>query len=164
MTDVQIRRLVPGDGGRYREIRLKALAESPEAFAATYTVEAAFTAERWEERLAGGVTTLVAAVDGADAGLVAVMPGGAEHPRRAHLVAMWVDPAARGRGVGGLLVDAALSRAREMDATEVELWVVDGNEPAIALYKSRGFTPTGVRGTLPSDPSVGESHFLLADL
>ncbi|MFC7640943.1 GNAT family N-acetyltransferase [Streptosporangium lutulentum] len=61
-------------------------------------------------------------------------------------------------------MDAALSQARKMGAEEVELWVVDGNESAIALYKSRGFTPSGMRGTLPSDPSVFESHHLLENL
>ncbi|MFC0555660.1 GNAT family N-acetyltransferase [Planotetraspora thailandica] len=164
MTDVEIRRLVPGEGERYRKIRLKALADSPEAFASTYDKEAAFPAERWEERLVGEVATLVAVTDGVDAGIVGVIPGSGEHPLRAHLIAMWVDPAIRGRGAGGRLVDAALSQARKMGAEEVELWVVDGNEPAIALYKSRGFTPSGIRGTLPSDPSVGESHFLLRSL
>ncbi|MDP9842832.1 GNAT family N-acetyltransferase [Streptosporangium lutulentum] len=164
MTDVEIRRLVSGEGERYRRIRLKALADSPEAFASTYGKEVAFTAELWEERLASEVAILVAVVDGVDAGIVGVMPGGGEHPGRAHLVSMWIDPAVRGRGAGGRLMDAALSQARKMGAEEVELWVVDGNESAIALYKSRGFTPSGMRGTLPSDPSVFESHHLLENL
>ncbi|GAA4557744.1 GNAT family N-acetyltransferase [Planotetraspora kaengkrachanensis] len=164
MTEVEIRRLAPGEGERYRAIRLKALAESPRAFASSYEKEAAFPAEQWEERLAGVVVTLVAVVDGSDCGTVGVIPRGEEHPGRAHLVGMWVDPAVRGRGAGGRLVDGALALAREMGAEEAELWVVDENEPAIALYESRGFTPSGVRGTLPSDPTAAESHYLLKSL
>ncbi|GAA4586242.1 GNAT family N-acetyltransferase [Planotetraspora phitsanulokensis] len=155
---------MPGEGPRYREIRLKALAESPRAFASSYDKEAAFPAEQWEERLEGVVVTLVAVVDGSDAGIVGVIPGSEEHPRRAHLVGMWIDPAARGRGAGGRLVDEALALAWGLDAEEVELWVVDDNEPAIALYESRGFTPSGVRGMLPSDPTAAESHYLLKSL
>ncbi|MDF5754423.1 GNAT family N-acetyltransferase [Spongiactinospora sp. TRM90649] len=160
MSDVLIERLSPGEGQRFRKIRLSALAESPHAFASTYAKEAAQSDEEWEARLAEGTPVrFVAVADGADVGLVGIFMD--RRPETAHLIAMWVDPACRGRGVGALLVDEALSWARTAGARHVELWVVDANAPAFALYRSRGFAPTGETMALPSDPTVMETHCML---
>lgn len=50
-----------------------------------------------------------------------------------------------GRGVGGLMLDAALTWARRNPIlTRVALQVFDTNEPARRLYESRGFGDEGV--------------------
>jgi ribosomal protein S18 acetylase RimI-like enzyme len=36
------------------------------------------------------------------------------------------------------------------------LWVAEANEPARRLYERYGFTPTGDRQPLPSNPAVPE--------
>jgi GNAT superfamily N-acetyltransferase len=74
-----------------------------------------------------------------------------------HLVSMWVDPRARGRGVGLALVEAVKDWAVEAAADQLILWVADGNDSARRLYERCGFLDTGRRQPLPSDPSVGES-------
>ena len=38
----------------------------------------------------------------------------------------------------------------------MRLWVTETNAPARALYERCGFTLTGERQPLPSDPSIGE--------
>ena len=58
-----------------------------------------------------------------------------------------VDRAARGRGIGTSLLDAAADRARRLEVKAVRLSVVDANPRARALYERQGFIPTG-RGTL----------------
>jgi RimJ/RimL family protein N-acetyltransferase len=50
---------------------------------------------------------------------------------------------ARGRGVGGQLLDALLEAARDLGAHKVELQVWPHNEPALRLYLSRGFVVEG---------------------
>jgi RimJ/RimL family protein N-acetyltransferase len=50
---------------------------------------------------------------------------------------------ARGRGVGGQLLDALLDAARDLGAHKVELQVWPHNEPALRLYLSRGFVVEG---------------------
>ena len=80
--------------------------------------------------------SVVAEEDGSLVGMV----GGDFRPddRTVHLVALWVDPAARERGVGRALVDALVVWARERGAGRVELWVVDDNPAAAAVYESAG--------------------------
>ena len=52
-----------------------------------------------------------------------------------------VDPAARGTGLGGALLDVALERCRERDAPAVLLVVPAGGAAGAALARSRGGTP-----------------------
>jgi ribosomal protein S18 acetylase RimI-like enzyme len=72
------------------------------------------------------------------------------------LVSMYVRPKARGRGVGEALVAAVFAWAQARDAKTVHLWVTESNDPARALYERCGFSPTGERQPLPSDPSLDE--------
>lgn len=59
---------------------------------------------------------------------------------------MGVYPAARGRGIAGQLLDACLERGRERNYPRVSLVVESDNEPAVYLYRSRGFE---TRDSLP---------------
>ncbi len=52
-----------------------------------------------------------------------------------------LGPAARGRGLGGLLLDAGLAHLAQAGCLEVILWVDADNAPALRLYRSRGFAP-----------------------
>lgn len=66
------------------------------------------------------------------------------------LHSMWVDPAARGEGVGDRLVGAVVAWAAESGARQMMLGVVEGNENAAALYLRHGFAYTGeVNGVMP---------------
>ncbi|MDE2765639.1 MAG: GNAT family N-acetyltransferase [Chloroflexota bacterium] len=55
------------------------------------------------------------------------------------VVDLAVDAAARREGVGRLLMDAAEAWARERGADSVDLTVVEGNAPALALYENLGY-------------------------
>jgi putative acetyltransferase len=68
--------------------------------------------------------------------------------RLAHVgrVELLVDARFRGRGLGGALLDHAITSARaEGVLTRLALAVFADNEPAIALYQSRGFLVEGRR-------------------
>ena len=60
-----------------------------------------------------------------------------------HKATVWgmaVDPAHRGRGIGGELIDMAISQARyKMGIRVLQLSVEDGETPAQRLYESKGF-------------------------
>ena len=56
-----------------------------------------------------------------------------------------VTPAARGRGIGARLLDAALAEGRARGAVAIFLEVRDSNHAARQLYESRGFEEVGRR-------------------
>jgi ribosomal protein S18 acetylase RimI-like enzyme len=152
---VLVREITADDWELMRDIRLTALAETPSAFGSTYAQEAAFTEERWRGRIGERSVTFFAheeTADAAPAGLagVYVEDGAAE------LVSMWVRPSARGLGVGAALVEAAAAWAKARDFGSLSLWVTESNAPAVRLYERCGFSPTGERQPLPSDPALAE--------
>ncbi|MEZ4410998.1 MAG: GNAT family N-acetyltransferase [Polyangiales bacterium] len=135
----------PADWARVRAIRLRALADTPDAFTATLAQEAPQPDAFWIGRAAREVvSTFLASVDGEDLGLCVLAPYG-DDPRTLGLFSVWVAPTARGRGVGDALLRAVVDRARSLSATRVLLDVGDHNVAAIALYTRHGFRPTGPR-------------------
>jgi ribosomal protein S18 acetylase RimI-like enzyme len=52
-------------------------------------------------------------------------------------------PAYRNRGVGGQLIGTVVDYAARRGARHVALQVVEGNEPALSLYRKAGFAPLG---------------------
>jgi ribosomal protein S18 acetylase RimI-like enzyme len=52
---------------------------------------------------------------------------------------LFVDESARGEGLGRILVEAAVERARARGCDRIQLDVNQANEAAVALYESCGF-------------------------
>ena len=150
-----VRKLRPEDWPLWRELRLRALADAPDAFAETLTEARARDDEGWRALFVArpDVAQFVAEHAGAPAGMaVAVIDP--DDPARANLYAMWVAPEARGRGLGRALVDAALRWTRGQAALELSLRVADGNDAARALYAGRGFRDTGEQRPLRDDGGI----------
>lgn len=132
----------PEEWARLRELRLRALATDPRAFGATLDEERLLPDDAWRERAAGDATRafFVAENAGAWVGLVgARVLDDASH----ELIAMWTAPEARGRGAGRALVESVVAWARDRNAPDLHLWVIDENEPARRLYERCGFIQSG---------------------
>ena len=183
---IVVREISADDWELMRDVRLAALAEAPSAFGSSYAREAAFTEEQWRGRIsersvtffAHEATSLALGVrirgrtvltdslasslteepaDPASAGKApAGLAGVYVEDGAANLVSMWVRPAARGLGVGKALVEAAAAWAKANDFGTLFLWVTESNTSARRLYEGCGFTPTGQRQPLPSDPAIPE--------
>ena len=155
---MRIRELRRHEWALFRELRLRALAESPDAFGRRLVDELARTDADWM-RLTESVTTpggqvmLVAEEAGRPLGL-AFGIFDKERAKTGHVGGMWVEPAARGRGAGRSLLDAAIAWARSRGLDRLELWVTEGNAPAVRLYEQAGFADTGRRDVLPSNPAL----------
>jgi DNA-binding MarR family transcriptional regulator/GNAT superfamily N-acetyltransferase len=80
----------------------------------------------------------IAEVDGERAGCVFCVDSG-EDDDTAVLRVLLVTPAARGRGLGGALVDTCLAFAREAGYKRMRLWTTDPLVAARHIYLSRGF-------------------------
>lgn len=146
MTSVgrfSIHRLGPGRAGDFRAIRLAALAGAPGAFGSTHATEASRPIGWFEDR------TRTSAVFGAYSGeRIVGMAGFVREtgPKDSHKGVLWgmfVEPAARGQGVGAALVDAVLEHAASL-VEQVTLAVAATNAPSLALYRGAGFTSYGV--------------------
>ena len=146
----------PDDWARWRAIRLRSLQQDPNAFGSTYAREVAHPEDEWRSRLVYGASVL-AELDGVDVGLGA---GFSDAPGLLMVVAMWTEPAARGRGVGRAVLEhvVAIARARDLQA---HLWVVEGNR-AQQLYESAGFVPDGGREPLHEGSELMMRHLVLA--
>lgn len=100
---------------------------------------------------------LVASVDGRACGCVGVRrfePGTCELKR------LYVRPVERSAGVGRLLTEAAIDRARQLGYGRIRLDTVPGMERAQALYLTLGFQEIGAYRTNP----VPGARFLELDL
>ena len=141
---IRVRAISPDDWRTWREIRLEALREAPEAFGSTLAEWQGNgdTEERWRRRLTDVPHNVVVELDGRLAGTA-----GATHPTQGgdvDLISMWVAPFARGRGVGDALVRSVVAWAQDRGARSVSLCVMDGNANAIELYARHGFVDTGI--------------------
>ena len=125
----------------WRSLRLAALAEAPDAFGSRLAEWIDADESRWRARLSiPGAIDLVAldSGTGSPVGMVTGTPA-ARRGDGAELISMWVAPAARGRGVATLLIDAVVTWAAVAGAPRLELSVMAENEPARRTYERNGF-------------------------
>jgi GNAT superfamily N-acetyltransferase len=156
---MEITWLGAGDEDRFREVRLRALADAPQVFASTFERENGFSRDVWTSRLTSDRTVNILAVD--DGRALGTASGRIEEqPGTAQLLGMWVAPEARGRGVGRALIETIVDWARDRGIHRLGLWVTEANDPARALYEKSGFLPTGERQPLPSDTAIMETKLV----
>lgn len=146
-TPVTYRMLLPDDWETYRELRLAALRESPEAFGSTLVAEQPRVPEQWRDRLAAaqvsdGALALVALAGKCAVGLVWAKADTTD-AEVINVFQMWVAPEHRNHGIGKALLGQIIDWAKSNNAKALQLGAVCGDTPAIRLYSSVGFLPTG---------------------
>ena len=152
-----LRAVRSGEAALLRELRLRALRASPEAFASNAADEAAQPDAFWCD--------LATASAEADAAIVCVaiegerwvgMAAGRWFDRDrgiAQLWGMWVDPASRREGLGGRLVSAVRAWAAGRGARFLRLGVIEGPDDVGEFYERLGFVRTGEERPIPQDPA-----------
>lgn len=120
-------------------MRLAALKDAPYAFGSTWVHEKERTEQEWRNSVVSR-TRFVAEADGQAIGMAAIGPS--DFTGAAVVTSLWVGPQARGKGVGDLLMLAALAWAREGGYSQLLLWVAEGNIHAERLYERHGFQRT----------------------
>jgi GNAT superfamily N-acetyltransferase len=173
---MEIRRIRADEGSRLKALRLRALADSPMAYGSTLAREQAYPDSLWHERAANGaagdkVVTVVAEHDDRLLGMATGLVSDLESPHAQDLtmVGVFVDPTLRRQGIGALLVDKVIDWAKACDqarksargSARLLIWITDGNEPALALYRRAGFRATGAKRPNAHTPDLLESEMLL---
>jgi GNAT superfamily N-acetyltransferase len=136
-----VRRATSEDWRELRALRLRALADSPDAFLATFGEAQARSDDEWQDWGSSGVVFVDDAFDGMAGGFVT-------DEGDVMLWGMWVAPDRRGSGLAEALARAVIDWARGERVLRVVLWVVIGNAPAERFYARLGFAPTGVTARL----------------
>jgi GNAT superfamily N-acetyltransferase len=134
-----IHALAATDVSRFRKIRLRALNDAPHAFATTHDDAQDWPLVKWHE-LFSGLVALVATERGEDIGKARVAAD-LEESDATRLASLWVDPVARGRGVGSALIDAAVVWARSGTFDRVLLDAAADNMAVIAGQRAEGVSP-----------------------
>jgi RimJ/RimL family protein N-acetyltransferase len=137
---------------------LHAYEHAADAFTSTVEERAAEPESWWAQRIAdpnGNSAAFGAFRESELVGTVALEFSG--KPKTKHkvlVIGMYVLAEHRGAGAGRALVQAAVKYAKAYPgATTMTLTVTEGNEPAIALYRSFGFQEFGVEPMAILTPS-----------
>ena len=149
---IEVRPVVPQDAYNVARVQVRSwqwayrglIAQSyldslePETWAGRYTFG----------RIGIGLPSTLVAVDGSTiCGLVTTgLCRDEDLPNCGELMAIYVDPAQVGTGVGRLLITAARQRLRAVSA-QAALWVLDGNVRARRFYERDGWSFDGTRRT-----------------
>jgi predicted GNAT family acetyltransferase len=136
MAEPTLRRLTPDDWAVLRDVRLRALADSPDAFGSTLDREQDFDEKDWRRRSVRPVW--VAEVDGRPVAMAGVFANDGV----LQVWGMWTDPDHRGRGYARALLDVLVGPA-VAEGRPVSLHVNVANPGARAFYEGYGFVGTG---------------------
>jgi RimJ/RimL family protein N-acetyltransferase len=147
---ITVRPALPADAERLRGLRIEALADTPEAFAADYAAAVIEPVDAWVERIAKNNaqdTGVICVAEIADRliGMMALSRG--HWPKTRHGGMIWgvyVTPVWRGHRVAEALVDECVVWAQAYGVVVLKLGAVTTNTPAIRCYVRCGFTVYGV--------------------
>jgi GNAT superfamily N-acetyltransferase len=163
VTGFSVRQLQASEFERWRDLRLRALQDSPHAFGSRYEDEARRPPSFWRERAAAaaaGGDRVMFVAEASDGHLAACAGAYVDTDGDPIVISMWVEPQGRSRGLARALLGAIADWARARGDRSLRLWVVDGNTPAATLYLAYGFRPTGAaarneRGAIEQEMALG---------
>ncbi|HTO73802.1 MAG TPA: GNAT family N-acetyltransferase [Gemmatimonadales bacterium] len=148
----RLRRAQSGNEPALRDLRIQALTDAPAAFGSTLERELNRSPAEWARWLSPSATFLLE-YGSIARGLAAGVRDEAD-PKLVHLMSMWLHPGLRGSGAADRLVDAVPVWATTCGANRIRLDVIQGNEPAIRLYRRHGLRPTGHTSSRLRDGAV----------
>jgi|SRR5450432_2435913 len=152
------RKLRPDEIELHRDLRLRALSDSPDSFGEAFAEAAERPATYWED-LTRSVTepgghVMFVALEGDNPIGSAYGLRDQERDHGGRVGGMWVRPESRRLGVGIALLQAIMDWARACALTRLALWAPDQNLGAMALYRRAGFRETENRRSLPTNETV----------
>ena len=163
MGEVRIVTLDPERWAEFRELRLQALRGDPTAFGSSYEESVEEPEAFWRGRLEDAQrkvenVTLFAEVDGRLVGMMGMFRRFRIKTKHvATVFGVYVDPAARGRGIARQLMQALLDEiARLPEIVKLELTVNTENPVALRLYRHFGFE---IVGTVHLGLKIGERYY-----
>jgi GNAT superfamily N-acetyltransferase len=127
---------------RLRDIRLKSLLDSPQAFGGTYENEKLFNEQDWRSQFQT-LTYIISSVDGLDAGIMSIENLAGDFGATCWVGGCWSDPNFRGTGLIRAMFNYLDQEAKSRDWLVQGLGVWVDNESAISAYEKLGFVGMG---------------------
>jgi RimJ/RimL family protein N-acetyltransferase len=138
----EIRLLAPADAAMFRDVRLEALKQNPEAFASTFERENEKPLPWFQERVSQA-DIFGAFIEDELLGMVGFRAqDGSKTNHKAVLWGMYLRATARNSGLGRRLIEAVVKHACGR-VEQLQLTVVSENQAAHRLYKNLGFVEYG---------------------
>ena len=163
MGEVRIVTLDPERWAEFRELRLQALRGDPTAFGSSYEESVEEPEAFWRGRLEDAQRkveniTLFAEADGRLVGMMGMFRRFRIKTKHvATVFGVYVDPAARGRGIARQLMQALLDEIACLpEIVKLELTVNTENPVALRLYRHFGFE---IVGTVHLGLKIGERYY-----
>jgi len=160
MSEISVRSLGEDEWEQYRSVRLSALEDSPDAFAASLAEEQQFDEDYWRRRMRRS-QRLIAEDSEHAVGVASLGQADDGNPKVAELFGLWVAPDLRGRGVATLLVQAGADVARAVGRTHLAYWVSTDNGRAVAFASGFGFRPGNSRRPMRGRNGDGEEEIAM---
>lgn len=153
-----VRRIQVTEGLRWRALRLRALADTPIAFADTIEQARLRTDADWNQSAAVHSTGCQSALFIAERGgeWVGVAGGFADGGGTTIVFTVFIDAVARGQGLIDELLAAVSAWSQSCGRATMILEVAEQNPRAMAAYRRLGFTETGRSRPHPVYPEVTE--------
>jgi GNAT superfamily N-acetyltransferase len=139
--------LAADDWNTLRDVRLRALEDSPAAYVSSSGAEASWSETDWR-RCFVDARWVVARTGGRIIGLARSARVRGRPADERHLESVWVEPGHRRTGVMRALMRFLTDL--EPGVREWLVWVLNDNAEAREVYRRLGFEPTGERQLLPS--------------
>ncbi len=143
MDNITITSIMPDEWTKYKNLRLRALKEEPQAYGSSYAENSTKPEEFWKQRLLDAIQekTQWLVFAKSDNHLVGMVGAFAEkEPDVAHIISVYVVPEARGNGISKDLMRDLLNRIKRN--SWIKKIIVDVNpqqHAALNLYKNLGF-------------------------
>ncbi|WP_157722152.1 GNAT family N-acetyltransferase [Tumebacillus avium] len=168
MLQLHIRNLGPDDAAAFRQLRLRALQEYPQAFGSSFEEEQHTTLEADTAVFASRVApnNFVAGAfleDGTLVGTIGFVRQQRNKLKHKGMIwGMYVAPELHGTGAGSKLMQHVIDELKqEPEITQIQLAVVTTNEPAKRLYERFGFVTYGLeKAALIVDGTVYDEHWM----
>lgn len=159
-SGLRVEVLTENEWPRLQSIRLTALGQDPSVFLYTREQEAVYGEQEWRQEFSRGQWYVMVS-DHKEIGLLGVTREETVSEQKYNLEYVWVDPDFRRAGVASALLRTALADLRASGVRTVWLYILDGNESAMRLYRKFGFRNANERIELPEHPAGGEERLKL---
>jgi ribosomal protein S18 acetylase RimI-like enzyme len=167
---VEIITLPPDHWLAYRDLRLRALLDSPQAFGTSYAEALQLPEAHWRMRLHDAATAdtnwlLFARQGEALVGMIGAYVDSDNAPDTATVIAVFIVPETRGHGISTLLMDAILDALRENPTLHKARLAVNKHQtPALNLYQRSGFTIVGETPCLMGHGEIADEFLMEKNL